>query len=486
MRAFEHRKKSNATPSSFFGPKIQKKIKTGTVGDAYEVEADKVADKVVNNSSGSGLLQSKKEEEVQQKPISETISSVQTKEMKEEEPVQKKSDEKEEPVQKKEEEENPVQKKEKEEEPVQKKADEKEEPVQAKCDDCEKEEKVQSKSETSKTKKNNGSLETKLDRSKGSGNPMNTDIKQEMESGFGADFSKVNIHTDSTAVQMSDELGAQAFTHGNDLYFNNGKYDPNSKEGKHLLAHELTHTVQQTGMVQKSVVSGLNSSEDLQSENPNHQLKGVVKLEQVHDNQSYLSIGSSGYPVEQVQEGLTKLGFELPKYGVDGAFGNETKQAVLDFQETYDLTYDGIVGEQTIGVLDDVHSGNKAKIDKKDPSSSNCGETVKLPLSGSCYDYMSTCITETFIPDSSAALTISIDVDYMNPPDSWIKEDVSIQVMKCGTLDDTKIGSKRVSEGNIPVKMETKIASVTPGDKYYVIIFSRSNSRLKTYYKISQ
>jgi Domain of unknown function (DUF4157) len=42
-------------------------------------------------------------------------------------------------------------------------------------------------------------------------------------------------------------LGAQAFTNGNDIYFNNGKYNPNSKDGKHLLAHELTHTVQQSG-----------------------------------------------------------------------------------------------------------------------------------------------------------------------------------------------------------------------------------------------
>ena len=74
---------------------------------------------------------------------------------------------------------------------------------------------------------------------------MNHDTKNEMESGFGTDFSGVRIHNDSNAVQMNQELGSQAFTNGNDIYFNEGKYNPESDSGKHLLAHELTHTVQQ-------------------------------------------------------------------------------------------------------------------------------------------------------------------------------------------------------------------------------------------------
>ncbi len=51
---------------------------------------------------------------------------------------------------------------------------------------------------------------------------------------------------------MSSALGAQAFTHGNDIYFNDGKYQPESSKGKHLLAHELTHTVQQGAAVKRS------------------------------------------------------------------------------------------------------------------------------------------------------------------------------------------------------------------------------------------
>lgn len=66
-----------------------------------------------------------------------------------------------------------------------------------------------------------------------------------MENSIGADFSGVRLHTDNAAIQMNKDLHAQAFTHGSDIYFNSGKYDVHSVAGKHLLAHELSHTVQQ-------------------------------------------------------------------------------------------------------------------------------------------------------------------------------------------------------------------------------------------------
>jgi len=71
-----------------------------------------------------------------------------------------------------------------------------------------------------------------------------------MEPRFGTDFSSVRIHSGGDAVSMNKELHAQAFAHGSDIYFNAGKYNPTSNEGKRLLAHELTHVVQQTGAKQ--------------------------------------------------------------------------------------------------------------------------------------------------------------------------------------------------------------------------------------------
>jgi hypothetical protein len=68
-----------------------------------------------------------------------------------------------------------------------------------------------------------------------------------MEPRFGVDFSQVRVHTDGAAVQMNRDLNAQAFAHGSNIYFGAGKYNPSSSDGKQLLAHELTHVVQQTG-----------------------------------------------------------------------------------------------------------------------------------------------------------------------------------------------------------------------------------------------
>ncbi|MFY7839757.1 MAG: DUF4157 domain-containing protein, partial [Lacibacter sp.] len=69
-------------------------------------------------------------------------------------------------------------------------------------------------------------FETSLSSSKGSGSPLPDTTKQFMESRFGADFSGVRIHTGSYAENLSTGIHAQAFTHGNDIYFNSGKYSP--------------------------------------------------------------------------------------------------------------------------------------------------------------------------------------------------------------------------------------------------------------------
>ncbi|SFW12335.1 eCIS core domain-containing protein [Chitinophaga sancti] len=88
-------------------------------------------------------------------------------------------------------------------------------------------------------------VESGLETSKSSGHPLPSEVQQDMGAAMGADFSGVRIHTDSKAVEMNKDLHAQAFTHGNHIYFNSGKYNPAHSSGQHLLAHELTHTVQQ-------------------------------------------------------------------------------------------------------------------------------------------------------------------------------------------------------------------------------------------------
>ncbi len=92
---------------------------------------------------------------------------------------------------------------------------------------------------------------SRLSSSRGRGSNLDENTRGEMESSIGADFGNVRVHTGSEATQLSQDLGAKAFTHGSDLYFNQGQYNPTSSEGKHLLAHELTHTIQQGATIQK-------------------------------------------------------------------------------------------------------------------------------------------------------------------------------------------------------------------------------------------
>ncbi len=123
--------------------------------------------------------------------------------------------------------------------------------VQRKCAACAAEEEVMPKRLPALQRSGDGGFTAsdnfsgKLNSSKGGGSPLPADTRQSMESAIGADFSGVRVHTGSHAAGLSNQIGAKAFTHGSDVYFNPGKYDPGSTGGQHLLAHELTHTVQQ-------------------------------------------------------------------------------------------------------------------------------------------------------------------------------------------------------------------------------------------------
>lgn len=82
-------------------------------------------------------------------------------------------------------------------------------------------------------------------RSKSSSISLDTNTQEFMESRFGYDFSNIRIHTDEVAVHLSSLLSAEAFTMGNHIYFSQGRYSPHSMSGRFLLAHELSHTLQQ-------------------------------------------------------------------------------------------------------------------------------------------------------------------------------------------------------------------------------------------------
>jgi hypothetical protein len=84
-------------------------------------------------------------------------------------------------------------------------------------------------------------IEKQVELSKGHGDPLPNHVRNYMEPRFGADFGQVRIHTGSDAAQMSKDIGAQAFTHGSNIYFGNGHHPTDLA----LTAHELTHVIQQ-------------------------------------------------------------------------------------------------------------------------------------------------------------------------------------------------------------------------------------------------
>ena len=184
----------------FFSSVPQAKLKIGQPDDRFELEADRVADQVVSKSHTNvstkpetgPVIQKKcttcsEDEKLQKKPLTETITPV----------IQKAPD------------------------------------------------------QPSASNGVSDSTTSKINETKGSGKAMDGETQDFMESRFDSDFSQVNIHTDDNATQLNNELNAKAFTVGNDIYFNEGQYKPHSHTGKHLLAHELTHTIQQNGLRRK-------------------------------------------------------------------------------------------------------------------------------------------------------------------------------------------------------------------------------------------
>ena len=182
------------------GHRIQPKLKINTPNDKYEQEADSIADKVVdglsNLTSSSPGIQKKcktcqEETDIQRKEIEDVNS------------------------------------------------------LTVSPDSALEEESIQLKPNGSRNILNTSSIQDTLIRDNSQGNSLPEGIKGLMESSFQRDFSKVKIHSDTTAAQMSRGLGAKAFTNKSNIYFGEGQFKPNTKEGLKLIAHELTHTIQQ-------------------------------------------------------------------------------------------------------------------------------------------------------------------------------------------------------------------------------------------------
>jgi hypothetical protein len=90
-------------------------------------------------------------------------------------------------------------------------------------------------------------LEAQINALKGGGQPLPHSVRAFFEPRFGVDFSDVRVHANDRAAESAKAINARAFTVGRDMAFGNGQFAPETSEGRRLLAHELTHVIQQDG-----------------------------------------------------------------------------------------------------------------------------------------------------------------------------------------------------------------------------------------------
>lgn len=194
---------------------IQAKLTLGPVNDPYEQEADAVAKQVVQHMrtpsagagaapavqrQGSNSMEELDENALPRKPVADLVQRLTGQETEE---------------------------------------DELQTPVMAKS--------LVQRTATGEPDSVNPTIESSIQRARGNGQALGEGVRAPLESAFGADFSLVNIHTSHEADALNQSLQARAFTTGQDIFFRQGEYNPGTAAGQELLAHELTHVVQQNG-----------------------------------------------------------------------------------------------------------------------------------------------------------------------------------------------------------------------------------------------
>ncbi len=137
-------------------------------------------------------------------------------------------------------------------------------------------------------------IREKLDLSKSSGETLSGNTRVFMEKRLGTDFSNVKIHNNSDSVNLNRQLNSQAFTNGNNIYFNQGRYNPETSQGKHLLAHELTHVIQQNSNLPLATIQRTITVRDHTSQPPHLNKTKETKKEKKAINPLYKGKSNAG------------------------------------------------------------------------------------------------------------------------------------------------------------------------------------------------
>ena len=302
--------------------------------------------------------------------------------------------------------------------------------IQRRCDECEdeirrqpieeEEELLQAKHSSDKENSSLGSDVTAQVSAvrQGGGVPLSSSARNFFEPRFGLDFSGIRIHADTKAAASAQSINARAYTLGRDVVFNSGQYEPHSQSGKQLLAHELTHVVQQTSTAAPSVMQTkmrINQPGDekkkeadqvaepmLSSQNQptilGNKVERPIKMTSPRIIQRDLALappsGVAAQPSltnEQIQAAIR---FNRRRYsessirqiqdvagaGVTGVLDDDTIRLIAQLQEDFGLKRDGMVGSDTFDLINRELSAEGAATDTCLSSFRVTGPSIPMDL----------------------------------------------------------------------------------------------------------
>ncbi len=173
------------------------------------------------------------------------------------------------------------------------------------------------------------------------GTPIDSVSRNYMEIRFGQDFRDIRVHTDSEASRLSDVLQAKAFTKGSDIYFNNGQYNPNSNSGRRLLAHELTHTVQQRATASVDFIQRDLAVEPANPDAVVRELSDDALQDAIDYNNRWFT------NEDEIRNLRDVLGIISEPPTIDG----DLVRAVVEWQAISNLDQDGKIGPRTARII---------------------------------------------------------------------------------------------------------------------------------------
>lgn len=167
--------------------------------------------------------------------------------------------------------------------------------------------------------------------SSGTGTPLDTETRTDLESRMGADFSDVRIHNDSSAHESAKGVGAHAYTVGNNVVFQRDAYDPSSPQGRTTLAHELTHVIQQ----RSGPVDGTEAPGGIRVSDPSDRFEreAVANADRVLSDPAPVAAPPAGAPAAPaVQRAATEDEDEQPA-DVQGLFVQRAEEKSAEEEE---------------------------------------------------------------------------------------------------------------------------------------------------------